>query len=100
MPLKAAFGFLLWIAASLGVVVWIFQDGNLNGAVRRRPGRPDPSFLPILLIGILFGLAMDYEVFLVSRMRERFVHTGDATRGGHDRLRPERPRRDRGGHRS
>ena len=36
------------------------------------------SFLPVLLIGILFGLAMDYEVFLVSRMRESFVHTGDA----------------------
>ena len=78
VPLKAAFGFLLSIAASLGIVVWIFQDGNLNGLFDVAANGPITSFLPILLIGILFGLAMDYEVFLVSRMRERFVHTGDA----------------------
>ena len=78
VPLKAAFGFLLSIGASLGIVVWIFQDGNLNGLFDVAAAGPITSFLPILLIGILFGLAMDYEVFLVSRMRERFVHTGDA----------------------
>src|SRR3954466_10564388 len=78
VPLKAALGFLLSIAASLGVTVWIFQDGNLNGLLDVASAGPIVSFLPILLIGILFGLAMDYEVFLVSRMRERFVHTGDA----------------------
>ena len=78
VPLKAAVGFLLSIGASLGIVVWIFQDGNLNGLFDVAAAGPITSFLPILLIGILFGLAMDYEVFLVSRMRERFVHTGDA----------------------
>jgi RND superfamily putative drug exporter len=78
VPLKAAAGFLLSIAASLGVTVWIFQDGNLNGLFDVAQAGPIVSFLPILLIGILFGLAMDYEVFLVSRMRERFAHTGDA----------------------
>jgi len=86
VPLKAAFGFLLSIGASLGIVVWIFQDGNLNGLFDVAANGPITSFLPILLIGILFGLAMDYEVFLVSRMRERFVGTGDAreaVRTGH-----------------
>src|SRR4051812_25673507 len=78
VPLKAAAGFLLSIPASLGVTVWIFQDGNLNGLFDVAQAGPIVSFLPILLIGILFGLAMDYEVFLVSRMRERYVHTGDA----------------------
>jgi putative drug exporter of the RND superfamily len=74
VPLKAAGGFLLSIAASMGVVVWIFQDGNLAGLFDVSNPSPIVSFLPILLIGILFGLAMDYEVFLVSRMREAYVH--------------------------
>jgi RND superfamily putative drug exporter len=78
VPLKAAAGFLLSIAASLGITVWIFQDGNLGGLFDVATAGPLVSFLPILLIGILFGLAMDYEVFLVSRMRERFVHSGNA----------------------
>jgi RND superfamily putative drug exporter len=74
VPLKAAGGFLLSIAAAMGVVVWIFQDGNLADVFGVSNPSPIVSFLPILLIGILFGLAMDYEVFLVSRMRETFVH--------------------------
>jgi RND superfamily putative drug exporter len=78
VPLKAAFGFLLSIAASLGLVVWIFQDGNLADVFSVANPGPVVSFLPVLLIGILFGLAMDYEVFLVSRMREQFVKTGKA----------------------
>jgi uncharacterized membrane protein YdfJ with MMPL/SSD domain len=76
VPIKAAVGFLLSIAAAMGVVVWIFQDGNLADQLGVSQSGPIVSFLPILLIGILFGLAMDYEVFLVSRMREAFVHTG------------------------
>jgi putative drug exporter of the RND superfamily len=80
VPIKAAVGFLLTIAAAMGVVVWIFQDGNLSGLFGVSVPGPILSFLPILLIGILFGLAMDYEVFLVSRMRESFVRTGDARR--------------------
>jgi uncharacterized membrane protein YdfJ with MMPL/SSD domain len=78
VPIKAAGGFLLSIAASMGVVVWIFQDGHLNNVFGVAQEGPIVSFLPVLLIGILFGLAMDYEVFLVSRMRESYVHTRKA----------------------
>jgi uncharacterized membrane protein YdfJ with MMPL/SSD domain len=78
VPIKAAAGFLLSIAASMGVVVWIFQDGNLADLFGVAQPGPIVSFLPVLLIGILFGLAMDYEVFLLSRMRESFVHSGKA----------------------
>ena len=78
VPLKAVGGFLLSIAAALGVVVWVFQDGNLNGLFDIAKAGPITSFLPVLLVGILFGLAMDYEVFLVSRMRENFVRSGRA----------------------
>ena len=78
VPIKAAAGFLLSIAAAMGLVVWVFQDGNLADLFAVAQTGPMVSFLPILLIGILFGLAMDYEVFLVSRMREAYVHSGNA----------------------
>ncbi|MEI5519703.1 MMPL family transporter [Streptomyces brasiliscabiei] len=78
VPVKAVLGFLLSVAASLGVTVWVFQDGHLNGILGIPTAGPVTSFLPVLLIGVLFGLAMDYEVFLVSRMREHYEHTGDA----------------------
>jgi putative drug exporter of the RND superfamily len=78
VPVKAAAGFLLSIAAAMGITVWIFQDGNLADVFNVSQAGPIVSFLPILLIGILFGLAMDYEVFLVSRMREAFTKTGRA----------------------
>ena len=78
VPIKAAAGFLLSIAAAMGAVVWIFQDGNLADLFSVANAGPIVSFLPVLLIGILFGLAMDYEVFLVSRMREAFLRSGDA----------------------
>jgi uncharacterized membrane protein YdfJ with MMPL/SSD domain len=78
VPVKAAAGFLLSIAASLGIVVAIFQDGHLARLFDVSREGPIASFLPVLLIGVLFGLAMDYQVFLVSRMREAFVHTGEA----------------------
>ena len=79
VPVKAAVGFLLTIAASLGAVVWIFQEGNLADLLGVASTGPIVSFLPILMVAILFGLAMDYEVFLVSRMRESYVHSGRAT---------------------
>ncbi|TQJ24829.1 RND superfamily putative drug exporter [Micromonospora sp. A202] len=79
VPLKAALGFLLTVAATFGITVAIFQQGHLANLVGLDTPAPLVSFLPILLIGILFGLAMDYEVFLVSRMREDFVH-GDTAR--------------------
>jgi putative drug exporter of the RND superfamily len=58
--------------------VWVFQDGHLAEVLGVASTGPIVSFLPVLLIGILFGLAMDYEVFLVSRMREAFVRSGNA----------------------
>jgi RND superfamily putative drug exporter len=78
VPVKAAVGFLLSIGAAMGAVVWVFQDGHLADVFGIAHTGPVVSFLPVLLIGILFGLAMDYEVFLVSRMRESYLHTGDA----------------------
>jgi RND superfamily putative drug exporter len=78
VPVKAALGFLLSVVASFGVVVAIFQWGWMAELLNvERPG-PILSFLPILLMAVLFGLAMDYEVFLVSGMREEYVKTGDA----------------------
>ncbi|GGQ16629.1 MMPL family transporter [Streptomyces roseolilacinus] len=73
VPLKAALGFLLSLGASLGVLVAVFQWGWLAGLLGVAETGPVLSFLPMLLVGILFGLAMDYEVFLVSRMREEYA---------------------------
>ncbi|WP_280342838.1 MMPL family transporter [Nocardia neocaledoniensis] len=71
VPLTAALGFLLSMAATFGATVLIFQEGWL-GLIE--DPQPLVSFLPIMLIGLVFGLAMDYQVFLVTRMREEFVH--------------------------
>ncbi|MFI9271305.1 MMPL family transporter [Kitasatospora sp. NPDC052896] len=78
VPVKATVGFLLSVAASLGLVVALFQWGWLADALGVARTGPVVSFLPIILIGVLFGLAMDYEVFLVSGMREQWIHTGRA----------------------
>ncbi|MFJ1646039.1 MMPL family transporter [Streptomyces sp. NPDC088258] len=78
IPLKAVLGFLLSVTAATGASVWVFQDGHLNGLLSVASAAPVTCFLPVLLIGVLFGLAMDYEVFLVSRMREHYEHTGEA----------------------
>jgi len=78
VPIKAALGFLLSVVASFGVVVAIFQWGWFSELLHVEKAGPILSFLPILLMAVLFGLAMDYEVFLVSGMREEFVKTGDA----------------------
>jgi RND superfamily putative drug exporter len=71
VPLTATMGFVLSIGATFGATVAIFQEGWFG--VISDPG-PIISFLPVFLIGIVFGLAMDYQVFLVTRMREEFVH--------------------------
>ncbi|MFI6402011.1 MMPL family transporter [Streptomyces sp. NPDC050548] len=78
VPVKAAVGFLLSVGASLGLVVAVFQWGWLADVLDVPHSGPVVSFLPIILIGVLFGLAMDYEVFLVSGMREEWAHTGRA----------------------
>jgi RND superfamily putative drug exporter len=74
VPLKATVGFLLSVAATFGAVVAVFQWGWLADVLGVEQTGPIISFLPIILIGIVFGLAMDYQVFLVTRMREEFVH--------------------------
>lgn len=78
VPLKAVIGFALSLGATLGFTVFVLQDGYLNSLFGFHGSGSVLSFLPIIVVGILFGLAMDYEVFLVSRMREEFKHTGDA----------------------
>ncbi|MFD7364619.1 MMPL family transporter [Nocardiopsis alba] len=80
VPIKAALGFVLSMGAALGATVAVFQWGYGSDLLGVTPTDTLLSFLPIVLIGTLFGLAMDYEVFLVSRMREDFVHGSDARR--------------------
>ena len=77
VPVKAALGFLLSVGASFGAVVAVFQWGWLMDVFGVPTTGPVISFMPVLLMAVLFGLAMDYEVFLVSRMREEFVHGGE-----------------------
>ena len=77
IPVKAGIFNLLSIAGAFGVVTLIFQDGNFAGLFGDATG-PIESFLPIMVFAVVFGLSMDYEVFLVSRMHEEWVHTGDA----------------------
>jgi len=79
LPLKAIVMNVLSLGATFGVVVWIFQWGHLSGLLRFTPtGSIDPT-MPILMLAIIFGLSMDYEVFLLSRIRERYDQTGDNT---------------------
>ncbi|MEU7904719.1 MMPL family transporter [Actinoplanes sp. NPDC049118] len=74
VPLKAIAGFLLSVVATFGAVVAVFQWGWFGSVLGTDQAGPIISMLPVFLIGIVFGLAMDYEVFLVSRMREEHVH--------------------------
>lgn len=74
VPLKAALGFLLSVVAALGAVVAVFQWGWLGSLFGVEQPGPIMSMMPIFLVGVVFGLAMDYEVFLVTRMREAYVH--------------------------
>ncbi|MCF4138773.1 MMPL family transporter [Streptomyces sp. Tue 6430] len=74
VPLKAALGFLLSVLAALGSVVAVFQWGWLGGLLGVEETGPIMSMMPIFMVGVVFGLAMDYEVFLVTRMREAHVH--------------------------
>ena len=79
VPIKAAVGFLLTMGATFGLTVGIFQWGWFNGLLGIEQTGPIISILPIVLIGVVFGLAMDYEVFLVSRMREAYAHGAQPT---------------------
>ncbi|WP_237745050.1 MMPL family transporter [Kribbella catacumbae] len=79
IPIKAALGFLLSVVAALGAMVLVFQEGIAASLLGVEQTGPIMSAVPIFIIGVVFGLAMDYEVFLVSRMREAYVH-GEAPR--------------------
>jgi RND superfamily putative drug exporter len=78
IPLQAAVMNLLSIGAALGVVQAIFERGWLAGLIGVQPG-PIEAFIPVMVFAIVFGLSMDYEVFLVSRINEEWQHLGDAT---------------------
>ena len=80
VPIKAALGYLLSVGVAFGAVTAVFEWGWFGDAVHLDKTGPVISFMPIILMGVLFGLAMDYEVFLVSRIREDYVHGGDARR--------------------
>ncbi len=77
VPLKAAIMNLLSVAAAYGVVAMAVQGGWLGGLFGIHEAVPIPSFIPMMMFAILFGLSMDYEVFLLSRIREEYVRTGD-----------------------
>ena len=78
VPIKATLGFLLSVGTAFGAVVAVFQWGWLGDALNVHSAGPVLSFMPIILMGVLFGLAMDYEVFLVARIREEYVHGANA----------------------
>lgn len=78
LPLKAVVMNLLSITASFGALVWIFEDGHLASLLRFEAGPIDPT-VPTLLFCCVFGLSMDYEVLMLSRMREEYLRTGDNT---------------------
>lgn len=78
VPVTAALGYLLSIVAAFGIVGAVFEWGWFADLLHVAKVGPIISFMPIVLMGVLFGLAMDYQVFLVSRMREDFVHDRDA----------------------
>ena len=77
LPVKALMMNVLSLAASFGVVTWIFQDGHLSGLLGFTPTGSVEATQPVLVLAIIFGLSMDYEVFLLSRVREQYDLTGD-----------------------
>ncbi len=79
LPAKALVMNTLSLTASFGALVWIFQDGNLSGPLGFAPLGFVETTLPVILFCVLFGLSMDYEVFLLSRMKEAWDRTGDNT---------------------
>ncbi|MGI5239641.1 MMPL family transporter [Dactylosporangium sp. CA-139066] len=78
LPIKAVLTSLLSIAAAFGAVVWVFQDGHLAGWFGSQRLDAVDLTVPVLVAAIAFGLSVDYEVFLLARIRERYLQTGDA----------------------
>jgi len=79
LPVKAIVMNVLSLTATFGAIVWIFQEGHLSGLLHFTPTGTIEATMPILMLAIIFGLSMDYEVFLLSRIRERYDVTGDNT---------------------
>jgi len=79
LPIKAVLMTLISISASFGALVWIFQEGHLSGPLGFEPSGAIGAWLPVIMFAILFGLSMDYEVLLLSRIRERYLATGNNT---------------------
>ena len=79
LPLKAVIMTLLSIMASFGAMVWIFQEGNLSGPLNFTPLGYTIAGNPIIMFSVIFGLSMDYEVLLLSRIQEAYRRTGDNT---------------------
>ncbi|GGV29346.1 membrane protein [Actinomadura cremea] len=79
LPLKALLMNVLSLGASFGALVWIFQDGHLSGLLDFTPTGSLDATMPILVLAVVFGVSMDYEVFLLSRVREHHDATGDTT---------------------
>ena len=80
LPLKAVLTNLFSISASFGAMVWVFQQGHLSGLLGFTPQSIDPS-IPVILFSIVFGMSMDYEVLLISRIQEEYRRTGDNQAG-------------------
>ncbi len=79
LPLESIVMNILSLSAMYGVVVWIFQDGHLSGLLGFTPNGTISPTIPVLMFAIMFGLSMDYQVFLLSRIRESYDRTGDNT---------------------
>ena len=86
LPIKAVVMTLLSLTASFGALVWIFQDGNLAGVLGFTSPGFTVSIVPILMFSVVFGLSMDYEVLLLSRIQESYRRTGDTSRAVADGL--------------
>jgi uncharacterized membrane protein YdfJ with MMPL/SSD domain len=80
LPVKAVLMSLISVSASFGALVWIFQEGHFADVLGFEPSGAIAAWLPIIMFAILFGLSMDYEVLLLSRIRERYLAHGDNTR--------------------
>ena len=80
MPLKAVVLNVLSLSASFGAIVWIFQDGNLSNILGFTPTGSIDGTMPVLIFAIAFGLSMDYEVFLLSCIKESYDRTGDTVK--------------------
>ena len=78
LPLKATLLDLLSLGVMFGVMVWVFQEGHLSGLLGFTSTGVLEASRPLLMFCIVYGLSMDYEVFIVSRIREEYLRTGDS----------------------